>query len=290
VNELEFEKIIKDPVERTAQYKMRVQVYYEITEIYRQLWGDCYHFAIFSNGETRQSALIATEQMIAEEGGFCSGMTVLDVGCGLGGPALTIAEYSGANIIGVDIIEQHIEIARQRASLSGLSRQTRFEVADAMNLPFPDEYFDGVYLFESACHMPDKAKFYQECARVLRAGGRFVGTDWMCREKLTPQEEFDYIEPIYRYHAVPHMVTLSELRDHLQTAGLFVEVLEDASARGNIMRNWQPLNSKTIKEIYSTQSNTIPLAHKTLRQAGIALIQASQVGAFIIGHWCAIKP
>ncbi|MBF2063168.1 MAG: methyltransferase domain-containing protein [Calothrix sp. C42_A2020_038] len=289
MNELEFEKIIQDPAERTAQYKMRVQVYYEITELYRLLWGDCYHFAIFSNGETRQTALIATEKMIAEEGGFCSGMTVLDVGCGLGGPALTIAKYSGANVIGVDIVEQHIQIARQRASVSGLSEQTSFEIVDAMNLPFPDEYFDGVYLFESACHMPDKSKFYQECGRVLRKGGRFVGTDWMRREGLTPQEELEYIEPIYRYHAVPHMVTLSELQDYLQAAGFFVEILEDASARGNVMRNWQPLNPKIIQEIYRYQSNPIPLAHKTLRQAGVALMQAAQVGAFIIGHWCAIK-
>ena len=289
MNNLEFEKIANNPTARIENYKRLVRSYYNcVTDIYRQVWGDSYHFAFFSGAETRTEALLATERLVAEEGGFRPGIEVLDVGCGPGGPALTIAEHSGAHITGVDIVEQHIATARKRAAERALSDRTKFELADAMNMPFPAESFDHVYVFEAGCHMPDKAMFYRECARVLRPGGLFLGMDWMCKDALTPDEEVKYIEPICLYHAVPQLISLRELSQYLIAAGLDILKLEDWSAQGTFMRNWEPLDRKIIERIQSMAPNSPAL--RLVAGGGRALVEAARAGVFIVGYWCARKP
>ena len=76
-------------------------------------------------------------------------------------------------------------------------------------MPFPDGAFDAVYIFEAGCHMPDKARFYVECARVLRPGGVFLGNDWLQRDGLTASEAAQHIEPICRTFAMRHLATLT---------------------------------------------------------------------------------
>src|SRR5206468_366051 len=152
---------------RASNYREMIKAHYElITPAYRQAWGDSFHFAVFSPGESLAEAVMATERWVGNETGCREGDTVLDIGCGLGGPALTIAEHTGANIVGVDLVEQHVEIARERAAERHLSGPTRFLCADGMDLPFADESFDHAYTFEAGCHMPDKAAFCREVARV----------------------------------------------------------------------------------------------------------------------------
>lgn len=290
MNDLEFERILSDPAARIANYKALVQAHYtRISHAYRQIWGDSYHLALFSGSQTRSEALVATEQMLAEEGRFRPEMKVLDIGCGLGGPALTIAKHSGAHVTGIDIVERHIQIARQRSAECGLSDQTSFGVADGMNLPFANDSFDRVYVFEAGCHMPDKAEFCKECARVLSPGGLFLGLDWMRKVGLTPQEALTYIEPICRCFAVPYMITLVELSRYLAAAGLDSEVLADVSVRGNIMRNFEPLGGTALGGNRPVAFESTGLPQQLLRDGGLALVKAVGAGAFIFGYWRARK-
>ncbi len=291
MDDQEFYRLIVDPKVRENRYTEMVRAYFDrVTDTYREKWGDSFHFGIFSGSESLVEALLTVERMIADEGGFRPGMRVLDIGCGVGGPALTIAEYTGAHVTGVNIVERQVEIARERAAERGLADRTRFEVADGMRMPFPDGAFDAVYIFEAGCHMPDKAAFYVECARVLRPGGVFLGTEWMRREGLSAQEETRYIEPICRCFAVPHMVTLVELKEYVTAAGLGVELLEDVSVRGDILRNWELLDDKTIEGIRGLAPDAIPPTLRMLTDGGIAIAEAARAGAFVIGHWLARKP
>lgn len=291
MNDLDLEKLTKDRASREGNHKAMVQAYYHlITTTYRQFWGDSYHFALFAGSETREEALVETEKMIARNGGFEPGMKVLDVGCGLGGPALTIAEYSGARVTGLDIYEPHVRIAQRRAAERGLAARTCFLAADAMDMPFPDASFERVYVFEAGCHAPDKRAFYRECARVLRPGGEFLGLDWMRGEGLNSWEEEAYIEPICRYACLPNMITLTELKEHLAVIGLQALWTEDLSIKGHILRNWDPLSSDVLWRIQAAASDSNPLALWRVTQSGIALARAARCGAFIIGHWRALKP
>jgi sterol 24-C-methyltransferase len=287
VDEIEHGIITADPALRVERYGPMVRCYYEcITTVYRRFWGDSYHFALFRGSESREEALSATEEMIADEGSFRPGLRILDFGSGLGVPALHIAEYSGAEIMGIDLCAHHVHIAQERVTRRGMGGKVQFAVADGMYLPFPDSAFDRVYAIEAGCHTPDKTRFCRECARVLRAGGEFLALDWMESDSLTPEDRARYIEPICRYCSLPHMVSLSTMRQYLQDAGLEVLIVEQASSDRTFLRNWEPLEASPN----IAGGDWAPETLWRVSRGGHALADAASAGAFIIGHWRAVKP
>lgn len=228
--------------------------------------------------------------MLADEGGFGPGMSVLDVGCGSGGPALTIAEHSGAHVTGVDLVPRHVELAGRRAAALGLADRTTFIEADATRLPFPAASFDHVYAIESAYHATDKPRLYAECARVLRPGGSFVGTDWLRGDDANEEERDRHLEPVRRHHAIPSLVGLSDVRAQLEASGLVPEVVQDLAERGDVLRNREPLSQEAWPRLAVAVQGGRPEALRTWRAGAQALEAAARAGAFVIGFWLARKP
>lgn len=103
------------------------------------------------------------------------GTKVLDVACGAGQTALPMAR-SGANVTGIDIASNLIEVARKRAQEEGLSIQ--FDEGDAEQLPYEDGNFDVVFSLIGAMFAPQPHKVATELARVCRPGGRIIMGNW----------------------------------------------------------------------------------------------------------------
>jgi SAM-dependent methyltransferase len=97
------------------------------------------------------------------------GTKLLDVGCGSGYAARMAAEF-GAEVTGIDVTPELLEIARER--LPG----AEFVEGDMDSLPFPDESFDGVVGFNAFQFADDPVGAVREGARVLRPGGRLAAT------------------------------------------------------------------------------------------------------------------
>jgi ubiquinone/menaquinone biosynthesis C-methylase UbiE len=74
-----------------------------------------------------------------------SGMTVLDIGSGLGGPSRFLASHYGCTVEGVDLSSSFVEAASYLAERSGLDGKVTYRRADALALPFEDERFDIVW-------------------------------------------------------------------------------------------------------------------------------------------------
>src|SRR6478735_6824964 len=95
----------------------------------------------------RQSAAMGNDmtRAIVEAAQVRSGMRVLDIACGAGEPAISIAELlaGGGDVVGVDISPSPLKIAAERATQRGLSNVT-FQQADAHLLPFADNRFDRI--------------------------------------------------------------------------------------------------------------------------------------------------
>ena len=103
------------------------------------------------------------------------GSRLLDVGCGAGQLTL-IASRNGADATGVDIAENLVERARERARVEGLG--ARFQVADAEALPFADASFDVVTSLNGAMFAPRPEIVTGEILRVSRAGGIIAMANW----------------------------------------------------------------------------------------------------------------
>jgi SAM-dependent methyltransferase len=105
---------------------------------------------------------------------------VLDLGCGIGGPARYLASTFGCKVIGVDLSPGFIEAAIYLTARSGLSDRVTFQVGNALHLPFEDAAFDVVFLQHVAMNIADRAALYTEVHRILTPGGRFATYDLVC--------------------------------------------------------------------------------------------------------------
>jgi SAM-dependent methyltransferase len=97
-----------------------------------------------------------------------SGQDVLEVGVGLGVDFVRFAR-AGALAVGVDLTEAAVESTRHLLELEGLPGEVM--VADAEQLPFPDDRFDVVYSWGVLHHTPDTQRAVDEVRRVLKPGG-----------------------------------------------------------------------------------------------------------------------
>ncbi len=114
---------------------------------------------------------------LAEAAGIGAADHVLDVCCGLGGPARYLAFHRGCRVTGVDLTESRIHGAKALTSLVGLDHLVDHCLGDAQAMPFVDGGFDVAFSQEAWLHVPDKAAVVAECARVLKPGGVIAFTD-----------------------------------------------------------------------------------------------------------------
>lgn len=111
---------------------------------------------------------------LAEVAAITAGERVLDVGCGIGGPARQLAAL-GARVTGIDLTPDLCAAARElnaRASLDIDIHQ-----GSALAMPFDDATFDVVWTQHVTMNIEDKAGLYRELRRVVRPGGRLAFFD-----------------------------------------------------------------------------------------------------------------
>ena len=102
---------------------------------------------------------------------------LLDVGSGIGGPARFLASRFGCRVTGIDLTEEFCRIAETLTRWVGLSEQTAFRQASALELPFEAAAFDGAYTQYVAMNIADRARFYGEIHRTLKPGGFLAATE-----------------------------------------------------------------------------------------------------------------
>ncbi|MFF7725382.1 SAM-dependent methyltransferase [Streptomyces sp. NPDC008001] len=163
--------------------------------------------------------------MMTDRLGIDENHRVLDVGCGVGQPAMRIARRTGAHVTGISISHDQIGRATELAEAAGLGGRVEFRHADAMRLPFEDDSFDAAIAIESVFHMPDREQVFSEIRRVLRPGGRLVLTDFFERAPI-PADKRPAVDRLLR----DFIMTLAQPEDYvpmLRRAGLrFVELLD----------------------------------------------------------------
>jgi len=125
--------------------------------------------------------ILATAELAATAG-LEPSTRVLDLGCGIGGPARYLAATFGCRVTGVDLSPSFIDSANYLTGRCGLSDRATFQVGDALHLPFEDGAFDAVFLQHVAMNIADRSSLYAEVRRILAFGGRFATYDLVLRD------------------------------------------------------------------------------------------------------------
>jgi sarcosine/dimethylglycine N-methyltransferase len=106
------------------------------------------------------------------------GMTVLDVGSGLGGPARQVARIAGCRVVGVDVTPAYVDAAQALTDAAGLAGQVRYQCGDVAALG--STRFDAAYTMHVQMNVVDKSEFFAQIARRLGTGAR-LATFEVCR-------------------------------------------------------------------------------------------------------------
>jgi ubiquinone/menaquinone biosynthesis C-methylase UbiE len=168
----------------------------EITALYdpfgdlsARLLGDNIHLGYWTGPDDDSSIQQATDRLtdiMIERLGVEPDQRVLDVGCGNGRPAMQLAQAKRVEVVGITNSAHHLELAAARAE--GVVERVVFQLADAMELPFPERFFDAALAIESIPLMPDRLRALQEIARVLRPGGRLAIATMLLTAPVTGEQ------------------------------------------------------------------------------------------------------
>ncbi|CAG8268853.1 unnamed protein product [Penicillium olsonii] len=229
---------------RRSEYATLTRHYYNlVTDFYEYGWGASFHFCRFAHGEPFLQAIARHEHYLAKEIGIQKDMKVLDVGCGVGGPAREIAKFTGAHITGLNNNDYQIDRAIHYAESQGLADNLAFVKSDFMQMKFPDNTFDVVYAIEATVHAPELVDVYREIYRVLKPGGTFGVYEWL----MTDDYDNDNLEHrrirlgIEQGDGISNMVTVSEGLQAFQDAGFQMVHHEDLATRPDATPWYYPI-------------------------------------------------
>lgn len=153
------------------------------------------------------------------------GKTVLDVGCGMGGPAMLLAqEMNVYSLLGIDFQRKLIDMANDTATAIGLGDITDFLHVETEKWPFPDGSFDVVFSKDALYHTTDKETLCGEVFRVLKPGGHAVIADWFSTDQV-PTHEFTKWKEDTAFTMV--LVSLGYTVDVLTRKGFLDIITED---------------------------------------------------------------
>jgi SAM-dependent methyltransferase len=160
----------------------------------------------------------AVTRTLARQAGVASGMHVLDVGGGLGGPARMLAVECGTRVTVLDLTAEYLRAGAVLTARMGLTGQVVFVHGNALDLPFCPGSVDLVWTQNSGMHIADKARLYREFFRVLRPGGRLAQVEPVAGPVQPPHFPLMWA----REPTESQLLSADALRAHILAAG-FIE-------------------------------------------------------------------
>lgn len=144
---------------------------------------------------------------------------VLDIGCGLGGPARFTASRYGSTVTGIDLTAEFVQTGEILCQWVGLDKSIRLVDGSALDMPFDDSGFDAAYMMHVGMNIADKQSLFGEVARVLKPGGTFGIYDVM----QTGEGEISFPVPWAEASATSALASPDRYKTALENAGFKVK-------------------------------------------------------------------
>ncbi len=262
--------------------------YDRLSPLYRMFWGEHIHHGYWMGNESPAQAQENLTQELAQAAQISPDDHVLDIGCGLGGSSMYLAQHFGCRVDGMTLSPVQAKVAGRKAKERGLSGQTRFEVQDANRLgELPARAYDVIWIVECSEHLFDKAAFIETCARWLRPGGRLAICAWLASEN-PGRAQRRLLEEVRRGMLCPSFGTMREYIDWMGRAGLHVAAARDITS--HVLPTWdlcrKILAFPLVKKIVAKRDRRL----REFAASFTSIDQAYRSGAMAYGLFAAEKP
>lgn len=262
--------------------------YDRLSFFYRAFWGEHLHHGYWNGNESVERAQIQLMEELAGRAAIPRGATVLDIGCGVGGAALWLAQNLDCHVTGMTISPVQARMATRKARSLGLASQVRFLVQDA-NLWRPEPAgADVVWLIESSEHFLDTKGFFARCATALKPGGTLAVCAWLRRDGVAPDGDHELVAAIAEAMLTPSLDTLSSYRLWMSEAGLTVTVADDITR--NVEATWAHCSRLFAKPALKFAARFTGAPTRRFVSSFPLMQKAYATGAMAFGLFVAKKP
>jgi cyclopropane fatty-acyl-phospholipid synthase-like methyltransferase len=197
--------------------------YNQYNDKFLQVYGD-----IIQAFRTQDVSILLDYQIEAMQ--LKEGMTILDAGCGVCGPATYFSEKTGVSVNAMTISEEQVQKALEKIKEKELQDKVIVKKGDYHHISsvFPEMVYDVVYFLESFGHSPYHEKAMDSAWDVLKPGGLLYIKDLFKRLPLVPEHgpkidfEIQKINEAYRYN----VADLNFILDHARRKGFIVAAVK----------------------------------------------------------------
>jgi sterol 24-C-methyltransferase len=239
-----------------------------------------------------ENQLLWEEKGMADKLDIGPGKKVLDVGCGRGRIAHHTATYTGAKVVGLNIDDSQVRLAREYARHTGMADQLDFVQGNYNKpLPFEDETFDALYHVQALTYAEDLVKLFKEMNRILKPGAKMSFLDWFALPGYKPEDPHHkkLLKEVKALIGAVRTPYPEEYASALKEAGFVVLASEEASADGG--HQW-PLVMKADKFFmgfkgivdflckYSLIPKHFEVLLERLTRGGQSFVEADQLSMF----------
>ena len=245
-----------------------VKEYYDLCNEFMVFgWGESLHFAPLSPRESLEDSKIRHQRLMIAKLELHEGMTVVDIGCGIGGPMRRVARETGVRVTGVNNNEIQLKRAKSLNAEAGIDHTVDYLACSFMDMgAIADGTFDRGYAIESTCHAPDKAGAFAEIYRVLQPGALFWGQEMCMTDKFNPDDNRHWAikQDLMHGIALKDIATMGEVNRDLEAAGFQVIEAKDRAVEENGLTTpwYRPMETRS-----GTLGNALrrtPLGRKAL--------------------------
>jgi len=252
-----------------------------VHSIHRELWGPGVTTAAESVDYV--NGLLAEEIRTGRPDRGRDDLSILDLGCGVGGTMMRLAELLPAShVVGVTISPRQVEIGRRLVGQAGLSGRCAFVLGDMRSVAAGHAH-DAVVAVESFVHVDSGSDFFDAAARALRPGGLLLVVDDFLAH---PLEELDVaqlqrVDDFRQGWRVPGLSTVESARVAGAAAGFEFRRFEDLSALVRTGRPRDRLISALAPAFRALQLSPVPFFGNMI--GGDALQKGLQAGTLRYG-------
>jgi tocopherol O-methyltransferase len=235
------------------ELKIGIAGFYDRSSLlWENVWGEHMHHGYYipANRTDHVQAQIDLIDQVLLWANVDKATKVIDVGCGIGGSSRHIARKFNCTTEGITLSPYQANRGNELAIAQGVQDACHFQVADALEMPFPNNTFDLVWSLESGEHMPDKKQFVSELFRVATPGGRIIIVTW-CHRDLLPGEtsltpsELRLLRRINRAYYLPQWCSVQD----------YVNLLSDMGATDIRRDDWSYIIAPFWKAVIRSSLN-----------------------------------
>ena len=261
--------------------------YDRLTIFYRTLWGEHIHHGFWEDSESPAIAKVKLIERLAARAGVTPNAHVLDVGCGLGGSSLWLAQNLSCSVLGLNISSVQVALAREAARAKRLDDRVRFKVFDADLLESLDESFDVVWVIECSEHLKDKRRFIHNCARLSKPGGVLALCAWLQTDPLPSPDHAQLIAEICLGMLCPQLASMQDYTGWMSEGGFERIVAEEITP--HVKETWAHCAAIIRQPQIKALSSTVDERTRRFVETFALMQKAYNEGAMAYGMFTAKK-